>query len=166
MRENLRRLLIFILLGLALPVVSMHWAGLPKEHSIDDLAWLAGFWRGSQGETVTEELWTTAVGGAMIGIHRDLLPSGKVFFEYLRIVESGEGITYHASPMGRQATPFRLKSLKSNRVVFSNPRHDYPQEISYWLDSNGKLHAEISGVRSATKSRSEWVWDRVPFPGK
>lgn len=168
MKEQSLRLLTLLLKGLTVPalMVWVVWA-LPERHSVhslDELAWLAGYWRGSQGGTVSEELWTLASGGIMLGVHRDVSPAGKAFFEYLRIVETEEGLVYYASPMGREATPFQLKSLAPSRVVFANPKHDFPQEISYWLDNEGMLHSEISGIRGSARSRSEWVWEPVPFP--
>jgi len=76
--------------------------------SIDQLKWMVGAWAGVEGGVKMEEVWTPPRGGVMLGLHRDLFPSGKVFFEFLRISETAEGISYWASPAGREATPFGL----------------------------------------------------------
>lgn len=87
------------------------WASsAPAENESDlaDLGWLAGHWRAERDGAVTEELWTSAEGGMMLGFNRQFRPGERAAFEYLRIEEGPEGIDYVASPGGRTPTRFRL----------------------------------------------------------
>lgn len=127
--------------------------------SLQDLGWLAGYWTAETEESLTEELWLPPKGGVMLGLHRDLFPSGKMFFEYLRIEETADGIVYQASPRGNVPTPFPLKESDTQRVVFENPAHDFPQRIIYWGEGSDLLHARVEGA-PGTKSE-EWVWRRA-----
>ena len=94
----------------------------------------------------------------MLGLHRDLFPSGKSFFEFMRIVENAEGVSFLASPAGQPATKFAMVECSDKRVVFENPDHDYPQKIGYWLDLQGYLHARIAGWDDGQAKKAEWVW--------
>ncbi|MCZ6754199.1 MAG: DUF6265 family protein [Gemmatimonadetes bacterium] len=128
---------------------------------LDRLAWLAGSWTGGEGDAVMEEHWTTPAGGLMVGMHRDLRPGRRAFFEFLRIVEEKGQISYHAMPAGRSpATIFPLLSMSDRRVVFENPDHDFPQRILYWLDDEGMLHARIEGTEDGETRGMEWHYRR------
>ena len=136
-------------------------AAAAPEPSLSDLEWLAGSWAGHQGETEMEEHWTTPAGGMMVGMHRDLRPDGSAFFEFLRIVETDEGIAYLAMPAGRNPpTSFPLLAMEHQKVVFENPAHDFPQRILYWLDDADVLHARIEGTEDGENHGVEWIYRR------
>jgi hypothetical protein len=120
---------------------------------------MAGHWEGEADGTAMEEVWLAPAGGRMVGLHRDVFPSGKSFFEFLRIEEVDGRLAYLASPRGREATVFPLQELGDHRVVFENPGHDFPQRILYWLDGD-RLHARIEGEEGGEKKSSEWSWVR------
>lgn len=100
------------------------------------------------------------LGGSMVGMHRDVAPGGKVAFEFLRITSVETGLAYLASPGGRPPTPFPVKQLEANRVVFENPTHDFPQRILYWLDDEGRMHARIEGTMNGKEESADWVWTK------
>jgi hypothetical protein len=134
-------------------------AGETPETTVDELAWLAGTWTSEQRGVAMEEHWTEPRGGIMLGLHRDLPPGKKAFFEFLRIEETPGGLVYHASPRGAPATAFRMIALEKHKVIFENPDHDYPKRILYWLDDEDVLHARIEGDRP--EQASEWRWRRA-----
>ena len=68
---------------------------------------------------------------------------------------------YLAMPKGRPATPFRLIESTKTRAVFSNPAHDFPQRVLYWLTDDGRLHAKIEGSQGGKPASEEWAWSRV-----
>jgi len=127
---------------------------------IAELGWLAGSWAGAAGGIDMEEVWLPPKGGAMLGLHRDVAAGRMVSFEFLRIDAEAGGLVYLASPKGRPATPFRLVESGKGRAVFSNPRHDFPQRILYWLEGD-VLHARIEGDRGGKPAAEEWAWRRT-----
>lgn len=133
--------------------------------SLADLAWMAGCWTGEEGGTVTEECWLAPSGGLLLGMHRDVRPSGKSFFEFLRIEAVGDSAVYWGSPLGRPATPFGLVEKGPRRVVFANPAHDFPQRIIYWRTDDGLLHARVEGMMRGTLRQEEWHWRAGGMPG-
>lgn len=149
---------LFLLILLLLPMAGTPIASGKDQCSIQELSWMTGAWKGEHEGIKMEEVWTSPQGGTMLGLHRDLFPSGKVFFEFMRIVETPEGVSFLASPAGRQATKFAMLECSDKRVVFDNPTHDYPQKVGYWLDVQGYLHARIAGWDKGQAKKAEWVW--------
>ena len=135
MREKHRFLALILLLSVA-------FGPLAAKGSLEELAWLAGHWRGEQGGMRMEEWWTEPAGGLMLGLHRDVRGSGGAFFEFLRIEEGDAGTFYLASPGGKPPVQFRLVESGDRRVVFENAEHDFPQRILYWIDGE-QLRARI-----------------------
>ncbi len=126
--------------------------------TIDDLKWLTGAWVGKRSTgSSTEERWSPPLGGAMLAVSRSVNASGKMFgFEYLRIVERGEGLVYVAQPGGGKPTEFVLTEWSPTRAVFENPRHDYPKRILYELSSEGGLSATIGYIQGGTPRRFDF----------
>ncbi|ATE67302.1 hypothetical protein COO09_01685 [Rhizorhabdus dicambivorans] len=106
--------------------------------------WMAGAWQQSSGDRWTEEYWTPARGGIMIGAGRNGRGETLAGWETMRIVrEADGGIAFFGSPEGAPPTRFPLVRSAAQEVVFANPAHDYPQRIRYWRE--GKLlKAEIA----------------------
>src|SRR5438552_9331532 len=129
----------------------------PPSSPLDQLAWMTGRWI-SNGEdgTITEEYWMPPRGGTMLGIGRsvDVASQRTMFFEFLRLEARPEGVTYWASPNGKQpATPFRMIESITGHAIFENPQHDFPRTIDYWRDGD-LLHGRIEGVEKGDQ-RSE-----------
>lgn len=131
----------------------------PAGPRLADIAWLAGSWRGESEGARQEEHWLAPDGGLMLGLHRDVLPNGRVSFEYLRIEQRADAVIYQASPGGAPPTPFTLVEASASRAVFSNPEHDFPKRIIYSLKGDA-LTARIEGDGP---DGMEWTWTRGTF---
>ena len=131
----------------------------PGTSSVAALAWMEGHWTGEAEGVEMEELWLAPKGGLMVGVHRDLPPSGRPFFEFLLLLETPEGVVYRASPAGRPATDFRLTRVEAARAGFENPDPDFPQRIEYWRDGD-HLHARVEGGEGDSQQSAEWSWRR------
>lgn len=128
---------------------------------VERLGWLEGRWVGEKDGVSMEELWTAPRGGALLGLHSDVKAGRLRSWEFLRIADSGNGVTYFASPRSAAPTPFKLVEIGDRRAVFENRQHDFPQRILYWLDAQGALHARIEGPRQGQTVSEEWVWTRA-----
>lgn len=126
----------------------------------DELAWMSGHWRSTEGETVSEEFWTDAAGGLMLGTNRTVRQGQAIAFEFLRI-ELGfesDAARYCALPGGRSATCFALVDQGENHVRFENSGHDFPQVIEYRREGDA-LSATISDLSGARSM--DFSWQRV-----
>ena len=105
----------------------------------------------------SEELWVAPEAGLMLGLHRDVRPNGRPFFEFLRIEERDGKIAYVAQPGGKPPTSFPLVSIEGSKATFENPDHDFPQRIIYWLDGND-LCARAEGTIDGKTQGDQWCW--------
>jgi Domain of unknown function (DUF6265) len=151
-----------VVLGVAVALVAPRGPAVAAPPAdVTAVAWMAGSWQGSEGGVEMEEVWLPPKGGAMLGLHRDVAKGRMVSFEFLRIEADKDGLVYLAQPGGKPATAFRLVESTKARVVFSNPTHDFPQRILYWLADDGRLHARIEGAQGGKPASQEWSWSRV-----
>ena len=126
------------------------------ESGLDKITWLAGQWRESGSDRMTEELWMPPRGKLMLGLNRGTRKGRPASFEYLRIQETTEGTFLFASPSGKEAVRFELVEATKTKAVFTNPEHDFPQRIEYRLEDD-KLIARTSGDTPGPS----WTFDRV-----
>ena len=117
--------------------------------------WMTGSWKAPG----VEEHWTSADGGLMIGMGRES-HDGKTSFEFMRIERQNDTLVYQAMPGGNAPTPFTLKSLTKDRVVFENLQHDFPQRVIYWR-KGAQLCARIEGTIQGQQQGDEWCWQRM-----
>ena len=119
--------------------------------TLADLGWLVGDWQtGPGGRAQTEEHWTKAGGGSMIGMGRTIAGEKTWEFEYLRIEQRADGIFYVAHPKGQcPGTDFKLTRSSATEAVFENPQHDFPKRILYRKTGHDTLVATIDGGEGA-----------------
>jgi hypothetical protein len=129
-------------------------------NGLDQLAWIVGSWAADGGGTYVEEHWTPARGNTMLAVARATRGPQTVFYEFLRIEQTGDTITYYGAPEGRQpATPFKMVEMGDGKVVFENPRHDFPVRITYWRDGPDGMGAKVEGKDG--KGAQSWTFKRV-----
>jgi hypothetical protein len=110
------------------------------------LAFIEGAWRSEARGTTVEEHWNAPRAGSMLGTGRVIVGERTVFFEFLRVEATGDGVVYVAMPRGGAATAFRLESAGGNEAVFVNPGHDFPSRITYRRAADGALVTRVEGV--------------------
>ncbi len=150
-------------IGLSIAVFAADPAGVASTQensdvSINRLAWLAGVWEKEKGETLTEEHWMAPGGGMMLAMNRTS-KGDRGAFEFLRVQQESGVITLYASPSGKPPVAFKMTSLTDNQVVFENPKHDFPQKISYRRERD-RMHVRIEAVVDGETRKTEWTWDR------
>lgn len=153
MRMRLPALLVVVSVALVLAKPGGGALDADQADGLIQLEWLAGCWIGEGGE----ECWLAPLDGTMVGMNRGpRREDRRPMFEFLRIVEDEQGVVYLASPAGRNPpTPFRAVEIDAERVVFANPAHDFPQRITYWLDTS--FCESVLRARVEAKAESgEW----------
>ena len=104
--------------------------------------WLVGCWVTT--DKSAQEVWVIDNDGALAGFGVAVEDNTVVFYEVLSIKPSANGTwAYTAHPSGQTSTSFEAVDIGDNHVIFRNPDHDYPQEISYRRDGQ-QLFATIS----------------------
>ena len=123
-------------------------------------AFLAGCWEEKRAEqSWTEECWTSARGGLMIGSGRDGKGDSVRHWEWMRIERGTDGsVTFYGSPKGAAPVPFKATSSDGKSITFVNAAHDYPQRVRYTMTGDG-LDAEISLADGSKPNR--WRYRRT-----
>jgi uncharacterized protein YfiM (DUF2279 family) len=133
----------------------------PSADTVARLGWMAGSWSGTNDGVMTEEHWTSAAGGALVGMHKEVRDGRMVAFEFLRIAPDASGkVCYFGSPGGKPPVSFCAVEIGPRRAVFENLQHDFPQRILYWVDDDGRLHARVEGPLDGKPAAEEWIWRR------
>ena len=139
------------------------------------LEWMIGTWS-STGEDGAEtvERWCAGEDGSLIGESRTIAGGQVVHSETLRIEARGEELVYVASPSGQATTEFtgsarcggELHSSDTSancaetcEAVFSNPEHDFPNEITYGRCTQNELL--VATIRGGER-RASWTFERQP----
>ena len=147
----MKQLLLTVLLTFSAPLSAQSAArSLPE--------WMAGTWMTEDGATWSDEVWTDARGGLMLGIARTGFGPRLDSWELAQIRQRLDGtIAFVAQPRGKDASEFPMVLVSEEAIEFANPAHDYPQRIRYWRQ--GKLlMAEISKIDGSQAMR----WNSRP----
>jgi hypothetical protein len=152
-------------LGLAAQEPSFHARRLGDRPSppatLSSLAWLQGHWVGEGLGGVSEELWSPAAGGTMMGMYR-LLKDGKpVFYEFLMLVEENGTVAMKLKHFNPDFTgweektgfvTFKLVAVEDRAVHFDGLSflRDADDSLRIYLllkDKDGKVREELFKMR-------------------
>ena len=99
---------------------------------MDKLVWLIGLWQDSANVNQWEEWELTETGLKSQGMF--IKGNDTTLFESLKIEQRGENI-FMVADVKENAAPveFKVTKLRSDLVLFENPRHDFPKQILYQL---------------------------------
>ena len=142
--------------------VGLMLAAFNAHAEIADLDWMSGCWALAGQDDGSVEQWSRPAGTTMLGFNRVVSDGKTVAFEYLRIIEDEDvGLVLIASPSGQETASFSLLNMSDNKVVFANPKHDFPQRIIFRLDDQGKLFGRIEGAIDGTARAVDFPMNRI-----
>lgn len=127
---------------------------LKPKIDIKSLLWIEGIWEDtttfgfkSPPVKLVEE-WNYK-NDSLTGKGYSVTDGDTTIAEYLSIVLSEGSLIYVAKSTNRNPVGFGLISSKSNAVVFENKANDFPQKISYTLNSTDSLTIQLEGINNA-----------------
>lgn len=142
-------------------------SGQDANKPVNSLSWISGCWEMSSNGRTTTEIWGKATTNLMIGTSQSVKDGKTVAYEFLRIVNNGQGLTYVAQPSNAQSpTVFAASKLAGNEVVFENLKHDFPQRIIYRQEKADSLFARIEGKQGEREMSMDFPMKRVPCEPK
>lgn len=144
--------------AVALPAAASPQAPAPEAATLEDLAWMAGHWRGESERLggTAEEGWLAPSGGSMAGVFR-LVSNGRArVFELVLIEQEEEGIFLRFKHVGpgwkaweENALEYRLTELEGERAAFEStadaPTPRTPRQVVYRKDGPDTLVAHLVG---------------------
>lgn len=121
-----------------------------KKVTLQDLGWMTGCWKAKAGESTVNniEQWMKPAGNVMLGLGVELKKGKAVSYEYMRIEAQDNGdLVYTVKPHQKPEVSFTLSSKTPTTLVFENPKHDFPQRITYRQETKkpGEMEMRIDG---------------------
>jgi hypothetical protein len=161
MRTLVPALLAALLAGSAAPTTR---SPAPPPPRLADLGFMAGCWRGAaEGGTVIDEYYTPPSENLILGVARYTKAGRVTSYEFATIAAQGDSdLVLTPRPMGQAPADFSLTRLRPGMAVWSNPKHDFPQMISYRRLGSDSLVARIEGPGPTGTQSSEWKMRKVP----
>jgi hypothetical protein len=132
--------------------------------AVNDLRWMAGCWELNRPnrQTFVNEQWMIPMGNSMLGMSRTVRDGKLAEFEYLRIVQKGDEISYIALPSANEEPEtFKMSAWSKTQVTFENKEHDFPQRIIYTLNPDGTMLAAVEGSVRDRPRRNEFLMTRA-----
>ena len=154
------------MLKLALLAVTI---GLLSGSAQDDraarLKWMSGCWIRSTARSTVEEQWTVPRAGTLFGVGRTTRHTASgdsvAEHEFTQIHIVNGKLVFSAHPSGQQPADFTESELTDSSVVFSNPQHDFPQNVRYMRGRGDSLFAAVDGAVGASSRRIDFKYVRA-----
>jgi hypothetical protein len=139
-------------------------ASEPGGCSIAKAQWLIGKWQNATPDGMAGEAWEKKDDSSFTG--RSFFVKGKdtLSSEALRLSCINDTLFYIPTVSNQnngQPVKFWLREITDNSLVFENPQHDFPQQISYRLVTPDSLMAEISGTMKGEQHSEKFPMSRV-----
>ncbi|WP_348813591.1 DUF6265 family protein [Flavobacterium maritimum] len=135
-----------------------------KNEKINAAQWLIGTWENKSADGNLEEIWQKVNDSTFQGQSYYIKAEDTLHFETITLQQIGDELTYSAAVKGQnndKSVPFKLSGEAGKKLVFENPKHDYPQKISYSQITADSLVAKISGVQQGKPSSEQFSMKKV-----
>ena len=84
--------------------------------------------------------------------------------EQIELVQIKNNLLYTATIKGENNNfpiSFQLTEADDSLLVFANPKHDFPQKISYKLQKDSTLKATVSGIQFGKSKTNNYTMTKV-----
>lgn len=147
------------LILLLLAIVSCKNSEDNEKDKIKSANWLLGKWETKTADGNLSESWKQLNDSTFQGESFFIKNKDTLHFETLTLQQKGEELFYNATVKGQnenKAVTFKMTSETEKQLVFENPKHDYPQKITYNQIKKDSLVASISGVQLGKPSSEKF----------
>ncbi|MDA6070015.1 DUF6265 family protein [Flavobacterium sp. AC] len=148
------------LLMLLVTVISCQKKESVEKDKIKIADWLIGNWENKSPDGVITESWTRLNDSSFTASSYFIKGKDTLHFETIVLAQKGETLTYFATVKGQnddKPVAFPSTAESDKQLVFENPKHDYPQKITYTKGADNTLTAEISGKLDGKVSSEKFV---------
>lgn len=154
----------FIILVLLLAISACKKSDSNKNEKIKAASWLLGNWEHKSVDGNLIENWKKVNDSTFKAQSYFIKEKDTLHFESITLQQKGKQLTYSATVKGQnndKAVTFKLTTATEKQMVFENPKHDYPQKISYTQITPDSLVAKISGIQQGKPSSEQFSIKRI-----
>jgi sarcosine oxidase delta subunit len=133
-------------------------------NELEKASWLIGEWQNNSPEGNVMEVWEKKNDSTFAGKSYFVVGKDTVSSEIISLEQNGKELFYIPTVKDQnneQPIKFALTSSASGQLVFENPKHDFPQKISYTQITKDSLLAEISGTIDGKHNLQKFPMTRV-----
>lgn len=126
---------------------------------LEKVNWLVGEWGNTTPEGNLTETWSQLNDSTLTGKTVFMSGTDTLFTENIEIMQVNDSLLYNTKVSNQnqgKAVSFKASNITDNQIVFENPKHDFPQKISYNRISSDSLVAEISGMKDGKESKESF----------
>jgi hypothetical protein len=137
---------------------------IQQKNEIKRAEWLVGTWENKTKKGSIYETWVKGSDSELLGKSYMLNNKDTVVFETVKLVQEKNNLFYIPTVKDQnKSLPVRFTLIKSSDklLVFENPKHDFPQKISYTKINIDSLIAEISGLVKGKARKQTFPMKRV-----
>ena len=152
------------LILLLLAIVSCKNSDSNKNEKIKSASWLLGNWENKSADGNLTENWKKVNDSTFQAQSYFIKEKDTLHFESITLQQRGENLTYTATVKGQnndKPVAFNLTTSAEKQIVFENPKHDYPQKISYTQITPDSLVAKISGIQQGKPSSEQFSMKKI-----
>ncbi|PJJ09016.1 hypothetical protein CLU83_2332 [Flavobacterium sp. 1] len=135
---------------LLLVIVSCKNSEANEKDKIKSANWLLGKWETKTDDGNLSESWKRINDSTFQAESFFIKEKDTLHFETITLQQKGEELFYNATVKGQnenKAVTFKMTIGTQKQLVFENPKHDYPQKITYTQINKDSLVASIYGVQ-------------------
>ncbi|HPE56548.1 MAG TPA: DUF6265 family protein [Bacteroidales bacterium] len=150
-----------LLVLLTFSLVSCNNQSQHEQNAPEVLRLLPGLWYNSQ--LGTYEQWQIS-NNDYSGRAYKLNKADTIFFENLRIIKKEDTFFYEATVFDQnKGKPilFKLIVQQDNRLLFENPKHDFPQVIQYHFLNQDQMEVSIRGVEEELEKEFTFKYRKI-----
>lgn len=137
---------------------------IKQTDDIKKAEWLIGTWENRTPKRSIYETWEKISDNEFSGKSYILKEQDTIVFETIRLVQEQDRLFYIPTVKNQNdglPVRFTAKTISENKLVFENPKHDFPQTISYTKIDTNSLVAEISGTKNGQERKQTFPMKRV-----
>lgn len=131
---------------------------------IEKANWLIAAWGNTTKEGNLTETWTKQNDSTLVGESFLIKDNDTLFSENMLIAQKDDSLYYIPTVKNQnegKPVSFQLTSITDNTLVFENPKHDFPQKITYTKITNDSLVAEISGIQNGKEGKESYPMKKI-----
>ncbi len=126
---------------------------------MDAVAFMTGCW--SQSGQGLREHFSPVAANMMTGFSQFWRGEAIVDWEFHRVDVTPDGPALTPHPRGIASVQFLPVAIESNKIVWQNLEHDFPQRIIYHRSAPDTLVARTEGGEGEAARSMEWKMARV-----
>jgi len=137
---------------------------IKQTNDIEKAEWLIGTWENKTSRGNIYETWSKTTDNEFSGKSYIVKEQDTIVFENIRLVQEQDGLFYIPTVKNQNdglPVRFSTKTISETQLTFENPKHDFPQIISYIQISADSLVAEISGIKNGQERKQTFPMKRV-----